>query len=178
MNPAAYSGREGHVGTIPTPCEACTPASPEGLHRRDVFGTVSGPSPPGRGPGPTPVPLRRARMNAIGLARRSLDPGPQRPAISLSRRMPSTAPRLAAGRGRVRRARPRPLASPGNDRRENPPYRGSVPPIGALSQFGSWSHTNVIHRRVIRRPFWLPVLMRAVSGTLHTTVSAIRPRST
>jgi hypothetical protein len=90
-------------------------------------------------------------------------------------RMPSTEFRssllphaLIAGRGRI--VRPRPLASPGNGCFVGSPQGASVRVVGALSQFGSWSHTNT-HLRAIRRPHG-PLISREVSGSgnLHNTV--------
>jgi hypothetical protein len=97
------------------------------------------------------------------------------PGRSVSSRMPSTEFRfsirphaLIAGRGRI--VRPRPLASPGNGRFVGLPQGASAWVVGALSQFGSWSHTNT-HLRAICRPHG-PLISREVSGSgnLHNTV--------
>jgi hypothetical protein len=80
--------------------------------------------------------------------------------------MPSTAPVLTAGRGRV--SRPRPLASPGNDRFVGLPHGisngGSVLFVNSVV-----SHTRITHLRAIRRPHGL-LISREVSGNLHNTV--------
>ena len=74
---------------------------PRVQQRRDVFGTVSGPSPRGEGRDRPPFRCGAARMNAIGLAAPISDPGPRpRPAIPVATNAVDR-PRLAAGRGRV-----------------------------------------------------------------------------
>ena len=83
--------------------------------------------------------MRSGRVSMARTGRLPLD-GCIQSTLSACRRMPSTVP--AWPRGGAVIARPRPLASPGNDRSGKVRLTAGRPSVGALYQFGGWSHTN------------------------------------
>jgi hypothetical protein len=135
--------REGHVGTIPTPRDPVRRLPPGVTQTRHV----------GRAFQPDAAPSSGWKARPPSLLTDA----------STTRAWP---------RGGAVCARPRPLASPGDDRPEAPLTRGLR--RSEIFHNSVVGHTRIIHLRVARGPRG-PRVMREVSGTLHTTVQQSTP---